>query len=124
MDYFDITAPMVKFDSLWTLLAIGNALDWEIKMMDVKSTFVNPNLNEEIYMQQLDGFNDGSGQVLQLHKVLYGLKQAGRAWHQQLHSMLLSFGYIQSSADECIYVRINGSNIEIISVYVMIWDYF
>ena len=118
MDYFDIMAPVVKFDSLRTLLAIGNTFNWEIEMMDVKSALVNSNLDEEIYMRQLDGFNDRSDQVLQLHKALYRLKQAGWAWHQRLHSALLSFGYIQSSADECIYIRINGSNIEIISVYV------
>ena len=118
MDYFDITAPMVKFDSLQLLLAIGNALDWEIKMMDVKSTFVNSDLDEEIYMLQPEGFSDRSSCILQLHKVLYGLKQAGKAWHQRLCGALLSFGYIQSTADECIYIRINGSNIKIISVYV------
>ena len=53
-----------------------------------------------------------------MHKVLYGLKQAGWAWHQWLHSALLSFSYVQSSADECIYIRINGSNIGIISVCI------
>ena len=79
MDYFDITAPVVKFNSLRVLLAIGNTLDWEIKMLDVKSAFVNSNLDEEIYMRQPDGFNDGSNRVLRLHKALYGLKQAGRA---------------------------------------------
>ena len=47
MDYFDITAPVVKFDSLWTLLDISNALNWEIKMMDVKSASVNSDLNEK-----------------------------------------------------------------------------
>ena len=69
-------------------------------------------------MQQLEGFNDGIGRVLKLHRALYGLKQAGRAWHQCLRGILLNFGYIQSSADECIFIKITGSNIEIISVYV------
>ena len=86
--------------------------------MDVKSAFVNSDLDEEIYMQQLEGFNDGIGRVLKLHRALYGLKQAGRAWHQRLHGILLNFGYIQSSADECIFIKITGSKIEIISVYV------
>ena len=87
-------------------------------MMDVKSAFVNSDLDEEISMQQLEGFNDRTGWVLKLHQALYGLKQAGWAWHQCLHGILLNFGYIQSSADECISIKINGSNIEIISVYV------
>ena len=64
MDYFDTTAPIVKFNSLQLLLAIGNALNWEIEMMDIKSAFVNSNLDEEIYMRQPEGFNDGSSCVL------------------------------------------------------------
>ena len=64
MDYFNITAPVVKFNSLRLLLAISKALDWEIEMMDVKSAFVNSNLDEEIYMRQPEGFNDGSSHVL------------------------------------------------------------
>ena len=64
MDYFNITAPIVKFNSLRLLLAISKALDWEIEMMDVKSAFVNSNLDEEIYMRQPEGFNDGSSHLL------------------------------------------------------------
>ena len=70
MDYFKVTAPIVKLDSLQLVLAMGNSLDWEIEMMDVKSTFSNSDLNEEIYMQQPEGFNDGTGQVLRLHRDL------------------------------------------------------
>ena len=99
MDYFEVTAPVVKFDSLQLLLAIGNSLNWEFKMMDIKSTFVNSDLDKEIYMQQPEGFNDGTDQVLKLHWALYGLKQAGWAWHQHLHGILLNFGYIQSLTD-------------------------
>ena len=61
MDYFEVTAPIVKFDSLQLLLAIGNSLNWEFKMMDIKSTFVNSDLDKEIYMQQPEGFNDRMG---------------------------------------------------------------
>ena len=112
-----MTAPIVKFNSLQLLSAIGNSLNWAIKMMDVKSMFFNSDLNEEIYMQQLEGFNDGTGQVLKLHWALYRLKQAGQVWHQHLHSILLNFRYI-SSADGCIFIKISRSNMEIISIYV------
>ena len=118
MDYYDITSPVVKFDSLQLLLAIANNLDWEIQMMDMKGAFLNSNLMEEIYMYQPEGFNDKSGRVLKLHQALYGLKQASRAWHQRLRDTLLDLGYAQSSADECVYVRKPGLNIEIISVYI------
>ena len=86
--------------------------------MDIKSAFVNSDLDKEIYMQQPEGFNDGTGRVLKLHQALYGLKQAGRPWHQRLHGILLNFGYVQSSADECIFIKITRSNIKVISVYV------
>ena len=58
--------PIVKFDSLHVLLAMTNTLDWEIKMMDVKGGYLHSMLQEEIYMCQPDGFNDGSGWVLKL----------------------------------------------------------
>ena len=78
MDYYDITSPVVKFDSIQTILATANHLDWEIKMMGVKGAYLNSELDEEIYMAQPDHFNDGSRCVLKLVQALYGLKQAGR----------------------------------------------
>ena len=59
MDYYDITSPVVKYDSLQLLLAIANTLNWEIEMMDVIGAYLNSEL-EEIYMKQPKGFNDGS----------------------------------------------------------------
>ena len=118
MDYYDITSPVVKFDSLHILLAIANTLDWEIKMMDVKGSYLHSMLEEEIYMRQPDGFDDGSGQVLKLRRALYGLKQLGRTWHQRLRGLLLGLRFWQSLADECVYIRQDKNSIEVISVYV------
>jgi len=61
MDYFEVTSPVVKFDSLRMLLAIANHLNWEIEMMDIKGAYINSALNKEIYMHQPEGFDDGSG---------------------------------------------------------------
>ena len=66
MDYYNITPPVVKFDSLCILLAIANTLDWEIEMMDIKAGYLHSMLEEEIYMCSPDGFDDGSWQVLKL----------------------------------------------------------
>ena len=60
MDYYDITSPVVKFDSIRTILTTANHLDWEIEMMDVKGAYLNSELDEEIYMAQPDHFDDGS----------------------------------------------------------------
>ena len=66
MDYFNVTSPVVRFDSLQLLLVITNALDWEIEMMDIKGAFLNSDLQEEIYMWQPDGFDNGSRRILKL----------------------------------------------------------
>ena len=73
-------------------------------MMDIKGTFLNSELDEEIYMAQPNHFNNGSGHVLKLVRALYGLKQVGRIWHQKLCQVLESLRFTQSTADECVYI--------------------
>ena len=62
--------------------------------MDVKSAFFNGILEEEVYIEQLEGFVDTNNNkmVCRLHKALYGLKQAPRAWYQRLHNYLVNIG--------------------------------
>ena len=76
-DFEATFSPVMQMDSLWTLLAIAAVQDLEIGQMDIKGTYLNGNLKEEIYMQQLEGFNDQSGKSCQLIHTLYGLKQSG-----------------------------------------------
>ena len=62
--------------------------------MDISHTYLNGNLEEEIYMQQPEGFEVGGPEfVCKLKKSLYGLKQAGHVWNKKLHSVLLSMGF-------------------------------
>ena len=77
MDYYKVTSPVIKFDSLRVLLSIANHMNWEIHMMDIKGAYLNSDLNKEIYMCQPEGFDDGSRCVLRLRCALYGLKQSG-----------------------------------------------
>jgi len=118
IDYYDITSPVVKFDSIRTILATANYFDWEIEMMDVKGAYLNSILDEEIYMAQPDHFNDGTGRVLKLVRAIYGLKQAGRVWHQKLCHVLANLGFSRSAADECVYIKKSRDSILIITIYV------
>lgn len=118
MDYFEITSPVAKFDSLRTVLAYANQYDLEIHGMDVKGAYLNAPLEEEIYMRQPPGFNDGTGRVLRLNLNLYGLKQAGRRWNQKFTRELINLGYHQSSADECVFIRSKNGHKNILVVYV------
>jgi len=75
MDYNETFAPIAKFTSIHCILSLATLEDMEIPQMDVKITFLNGELKEEIYMEQLQGFMHQRGEhlVCMLHKSLYGL---------------------------------------------------
>jgi hypothetical protein len=83
MDYYDITSPVVKFDSLHVLLAIANALDWEIKMTDVKGAYLNSNL-ERIPMHRRGSLRRALGEN-QGTPVPGDAPQQQRAWIECRH---------------------------------------
>ena len=124
VDYEETFAPVAKYKSIRTVLAIGNQLDLEIHQMDVNSAYLNGDLAEDIYMQQPQGFEDPHhpNKVCKLRKSLYGLKQSARCWNDKIDGYLKSQGYMQNTADPCIYYRsdlIDGKVvIMIIAVYV------
>jgi hypothetical protein len=79
--------------------------DMEIHQMDVKTAFLNGDLEEEIYMEQLEGFTqEGEHVVCKLHKSLYGLKQSPRAWNQKLDVFLKNIEFVKSDVDFSVYV--------------------
>ena len=75
--------------------------------MDVKTTFLNGDSDEKIYMEQPDGFI-ASGQekkVCKLVKSLYGLKQALKQWHEKFDHTMITSGFKINECDKCVYVR-------------------
>ena len=100
------------------ILALAVAEDWEIQQMDVKGAYLNGKLKEEIYMSQPKGFDNGTSHLCWLIKTLYGLKQSGREWNEELNSKLSSINFDRLCSDLCVYIRRTGSTIEIITVWV------
>ncbi len=90
VDFNETFAPVAKFTTIRCILAIGAAMDLEIHQMDVKTAFLNGELEEDIYMDQPQGFvQDGKEDlVCKLKKSLYGLKQSPRAWYQRIDMFL------------------------------------
>ena len=124
-DYDEVFAPVVRYTSIRSLLAVANICNWEIHQMDVKTAFLQGNLNEEIYMKQPDGFIDREkpDYVCKLNKGIYGLKQAARCWNNSINDYLLSNGYTKSTADPCVYIKTTKSqdgriHFVIIAIYV------
>jgi hypothetical protein len=92
------------------LLAIAAHYGWGVHHMDVKSAFLNGELQEEVYVQQPPGFVDEKHKykVLWLHKALYGLRQAPRAWNQKLDNELVSLGFTRCVDEHGMYTRVKG----------------
>ena len=80
VDYNEVFSPVVKHSSIRVLLALVAQLDLELVQMDIKIIFLHGDLDEEIYMNQPDGFKVAGKEkmVCKLEKSLYGLKQSPR----------------------------------------------
>jgi hypothetical protein len=76
-NYLETYSPVVRFDTLCTVLALILAKNLKVQQMDVKGTYLNSLLEEMVYMKQPEGYEDGTGQVCKLIKTTYDLKQAG-----------------------------------------------
>ncbi|CAI7861609.1 unnamed protein product [Closterium sp. NIES-54] len=118
VDYKELFAPVVKPTTLRTLLAGAAIKGWVVKQMDVTTAFLNGVLEEEIFMAQPEGFDDGSGRFLRLKKALYGLKQAPRQWYLKLRGVLEEIGFTPSSADHSLFMLGEGEQRSFMVVYV------
>jgi len=79
----------------------------EIHQINVKTTFLNGELEKKIYMEQLDEFvvNGQENKVCKLIKSLYGLKQAPKQWHEKFDKVMLSTEFKINEVDKCVYVK-------------------
>jgi hypothetical protein len=107
-------------ESVRLLFALAAQQGWRVHHMDVKSTFLNGDLKEEVYVHQPSGhaIPGKEGKVLRLRKALYGLRQAPRALNVKLDSTLKGMGFGQSPHEAAIYRRGNGGNTLLVGVYV------
>lgn len=93
-DYTEIFSPTFRPASLCLILALAAQEGYQLRSIDISSTFTYGDLEEEIYMHQPEGYHlGGSNLVCRLQKSLYGLKQAARQWNKKLHSVMTSLGY-------------------------------
>ena len=92
----------------------------ELHQMDVKTAFLNGDLEEEVYMKQPEGFSSSDDEhlVCKLQKSIYGLKQASRQWYLKFHNVISSFGFVENNMDQCIYQKVSGSKICFLVLYV------
>ena len=120
IDYKETFSPVSKKDSFRIIMALVAYLDLELHQMDVKTTFLNGDLNEDVYMDQPEGFSQKGKEhmVCKLNKSIYGLKQASRPWFLKFNEVIMTFGFRENIVDQCIYTKVSGSNIIFLVLYV------
>ncbi|KAG8486045.1 hypothetical protein CXB51_019337 [Gossypium anomalum] len=121
LDYMETFALVARLDTIRLLVAIAAQMGWKIHQLDVKLAFLNGFLEEEIYVEQPEGFKvpHKEDMVYRLKKALYGLKQAPRAWYSRIDSYLIGLGFERSLSEPTLYVKKeNGKTQLIVSVYV------
>lgn len=86
----------------------------------VKSAFLNGELEEEIFIEQPEGFcvKGQEESVYKLHKALYGLKQAPRAWYGKIDRYLLDLGFKRSLSEFTLYIEKVNHSVVVLSLYV------
>jgi hypothetical protein len=120
IDFGEIFSLVAKLNSIIFLLSITTAFDIEVEQMDVKTTFLHGDLEEEIYMKQLEGFvvKGNKDLVCKLKKSLYGLKQSPRMWYQKFDTYILGLGFVRSRDDHCVYSKKVGNHFIYVFLYV------
>ena len=104
IDYNSVFAPVVRASTVRLFLTLVACYDLECHSLDIKNAFIQGSVDEEIYMRQPDGYDDGSGRVCKLDKSLYGLKQAPRVWNKTLTAYILFLGFVQCKSDGALFM--------------------
>ena len=109
IDYKETFSPVSTKDSFRTIMALVAHFDLELHHMDVKTMFLNSNIDETIYMVQLENFvsRDPKSMVCKLKKFIYGLKQAFHQWYQKFHQVITSNGFEVNLVEDCVYHKFN-----------------
>jgi hypothetical protein len=120
IDYTETFAPVARYSTIRSIISLASTMGWKLHQMDVKTAFLNGVVEEEVYMEQPEGFviHDRESHVCKLKKALYGLKQAPRAWYSRIDSYLTDLGFSKTTADDNLYYKVVDGRPLILVLYV------
>ena len=120
VNYEEVFASVARIESIRLILALAARAVWTVHHMDVKSAFLNGELEEEVFVMQPPGFavTGESSKVLKLDKALYGLKQAPCSWNTKLDSCLMKLKFSHCPLEAGVYAWGTASSRLIVGVYV------
>lgn len=118
IDFNETFSPVARFDTIRTVLSIAANEGLQLAQFDVETAFLNGIIEENIYMDQPEGFKDNTNRVCKLHKSLYGLKQSPRIWNDTFKNVMNDLGFQQSVADPCMFYCTSDTEKLIVVLYV------
>jgi hypothetical protein len=120
IDYNDTFSPVSCKDSFRIIIALVVHYDLELHQMDVKTTFLNGDVLENVYMAQPKGFAMKRKEHIGCHmnKSIYGLKQASRQWYLKFDETIRNFGFKENEEDNCIYTKFRNRKFIFLILYV------
>ncbi|GJU24672.1 retrovirus-related pol polyprotein from transposon TNT 1-94 [Tanacetum coccineum] len=120
IDFEESFAPVARLEVVRIFVAYAAHKNFPIFQMDVKTTFLNGPLKEEVFVQQPNGFVDPDfpNLVYRLKKALYGLKQAPRAWYDKLSSFLIEHHFTKGIVNPTLFIRRHGDDILLVQIFV------
>jgi hypothetical protein len=120
LDFDETFVPIARLEAIRMFLAYACHKEFKVYEMDVKSSFLNGDIKEEVYMEQPDGFqlSDNPDFVCKLKKSLYGFKKAPRAWYSRLDKYIQDKGFKRGTIDCKLYIKEEDNDFLIVLVYV------
>jgi hypothetical protein len=119
-DYDETFSPVARYSSIRAIISLVASMEWNLHHMDVKTAFLNGAIEEEVYIEQPQGFEVHSRDthVCRLKKALYGLNQAPRAWYARMDSYLTRLSFSKSHANPNLYYKFVYNTPVILLLYV------
>ena len=120
IDFDETFAPTCRMTTIRSMCALATHHGWNVHQLDIKTAFLNGDLHEEVYVTQPRGFvqKGQENKVCRLNKALHGLKQAHRAWYEEIDAYLAAHGFLNSPIESTLYVKREGDVLLIIARYV------
>lgn len=121
VDFTHTFAPTVKMSAIRVILTMAGVNDLEVRHLDIKTAYLHGDLDEDIYMEMPEWYDDSedtSEYVYKLNRGIYGLKQAGRQWNKKLDQSLRDAGFIRCEQEPCVYYKVYDGKLIVLGIFV------